>query len=63
MATLKINKKALYQKTLDLAIADENYESAAKIRDYLPTISDDEVIEINDEEVSGETGIDDGDLV
>lgn len=62
MATLKINKKALYQKTLDLAIADENYEGAAKIRDCLATIPDDEVIEIDDEEVLGKTDTDD-DLV
>lgn len=55
MAKLKINRKTLYQKLLDQAIAVENYESAAIIRDYLPTISDDEVIEVDDEETPEKT--------
>lgn len=55
MTKLKLNKKALYKKTLEQALADENYESAAAIRDYLPTIPDDEVIEVDDEETPEKT--------
>lgn len=55
MAKLKINKKALYAKTLEQALADENYESAAVIRDLLPTIPDDEIIEVDDEETPKKT--------
>jgi len=55
MAKLKINKKALYQKTLEQALEVENYESAAVIRDYLPTIPDDEIIEVDDEEIPEKT--------
>jgi protein-arginine kinase activator protein McsA len=55
MAKLKINKKALYKKTLEQALADENYESAAAIRDLLPTIPDDEIIEVDDEETPEKT--------
>jgi len=50
MAKIKINKKDLYQQTLEDSILAENYESAAKIRDLLLTISDDELIEIDEDD-------------
>jgi len=48
MATLRVNKKDLYEKVLEQCIIDENYESAAATRDILRTIGEDEVIEIDD---------------
>lgn len=48
MATLRVNKKALYEKILEQCLIDENYESAAATRDILRTIKGDEVIEIDD---------------
>lgn len=55
MAKIKINKKDLYQKTLEDSILAENYESAAKIRDLLLTISDDELIEIDEDDEPSDT--------
>jgi len=50
MAIVKINKKALYESLLKEAIASENYEGAASVRDILPTIDPNEEIEVDDEE-------------
>ena len=46
MATVKVNKKALYESLLKEAIASENYEGAANVRDIIPTIDPNEEIEI-----------------
>ena len=50
MAIVKINKKALYEQLLKEAIASENYEGAANVRDILPTIDPNEEIEYEDDE-------------
>lgn len=50
MAIVKINKKALYESLLKEAIASENYEGAANVRDIIPTIDPNEEIEYDDSE-------------
>jgi protein-arginine kinase activator protein McsA len=49
MTKIKISKKALYEKMLKDSVANEDYETAAKIRDALATIADDEIAEIDEE--------------
>lgn len=48
MNTIRINKKKLYQTLLEVAISDENYESAAKIRDAIAVMSDDAFIDVEE---------------
>lgn len=50
MATVKINKKALYESLLKEAITSENYEGAANVRDIIPTIDPNEEIEIDEDD-------------
>lgn len=52
---MKILTKKLYEHLLKYSIEHENYEAATKIRDVLPTIKDDETVEVEDATINTNT--------
>lgn len=45
---MKLSKKELWNHLLNTTIELEDYEICAKLRDYMPTISEDEYYEIDE---------------